>query len=256
MAQVEYDGAHSITFGDGSLTSDGKFAGMNTWTNWHLVPSSRPTMPMPGFATKYIEIPGRDGTIDLSEFLVKRPVYGDRSGSFEFYVDNTKEKDWIGLYRRIATYLHGKRMKMCLTGDDPEYYYEGRFSLNEWASDQNWSRIVINYQVGPYKKALRVQGAEDIIWDNFNFNTDYHWYVVFSDLEVTTTKRFTMPGSDYPYSIHAACTDGTVTVSFNGDTKTFTAGEDGNVGLASLMDGTLTISGNGHVTLSYREGSL
>ena len=257
MAYFEYDGSHSITFGDGSLTSDGKFAGMNTWQNWHLIPSSRPTMPMPGFATKYVEIPGRDGSIDLSEFLVKRPVYGDRSGSFEFIVDHTQEKDWIDLYRRIATYLHGKKMKMCLVGDDPNYYYEGRFALNEWASDSNWSRIVLNYQVGPYKIAVKPQGTQDMIWDTFNFERDYHWYIIFRSVVVNGEPIvFGMPRSDYPYSIYAECSAGTVTVTFNGESQTISAGQSASVGHASSAAGTLSISGNGTVSLSFREGSL
>ena len=38
--------------------------------------------------------------------------------------------------------------------DDPEYYYEGRFSVNSWKSDKTHSSITINYSVAPYKKKL------------------------------------------------------------------------------------------------------
>lgn len=253
---VEYSGAHSITFGDGSLTSDGKFAGMNTWTDWHLIPASRPTMAMPGFTTKYVEIPGRDGSIDLSEYLVKRPVYGDRSGSFEFYVDHEGEPDWIGLWRRISTFIHGQKMKMCL-GDDPHWFYEGRFSINEFRSDPNWSTMTINYQVGPYKYSIWRQGYEDIVWDTFNFEKDYHWYVIFHEMVLNNeTKSFTWEGSAAPYTIDVTCMIGPVSVTFNGSSRTFNSGESGSVGHAERLGNSLTVRGTGKLSLGFREGSL
>ena len=122
---------HSITFGDGSLYESGskigQFKGTNTWDDWHLIPSSRPVIASPGVSTKMIEIPGKSGMIDLSEYLTGDVIYGNRSGSLEFYVDNGHEY-WETIRSRITNFLHGQQMKMCLE-DDPTYYWEGRFSL-------------------------------------------------------------------------------------------------------------------------------
>ena len=160
---------HSITFGDGTLDSKGKFTGKNTWEDWHLIPSSRPTVAQAGVSTVFVDIPGRkDGPIDLSEYLTGEVVYTARSGSFEFYVDNDHEY-WEVIRSKIVAYLHGKRMKMCLE-DDPGYYYEGRFSVPEWKSEPWNSKVVINYALGPYK--YRIDDGELWLWDPFNFDLD------------------------------------------------------------------------------------
>ena len=129
---------HSITFGQ-----------KNTWDDWHIVPTSRPTFSPPEVKTNYIEIPGADGVIDISEALMHRPTYKNREGDFEFIVVNDYGV-WTERYTEIMEYLHGKSMKMFLE-DDPGYYYQGRLSVNEWKSDQNWSLITIHYNVEPYK---------------------------------------------------------------------------------------------------------
>ena len=160
---------HSITFGDGSFDSKGKFLGKNTWDDWHLIPSSRPVVAQAGVVTSFVDIPGRkDGPLDMSEYLTGKAVYGQRSGSFEFYVDNDHEY-WETIRMKIAKYLHGQRMKMCLE-DDPAYYYEGRFSLNNFVSEAVCSKVTINYVVGPYK--YMVAGGQNWLWDPFNFELD------------------------------------------------------------------------------------
>ena len=159
---------HSITFGDGTL-SQGKFAGKNTWADWHLIPSSRPTVAQAGVSTSFVDAPGStSGSLDLTEHLTGSIVYGNRSGSFEFYVDNDHE-NWVTLKEKIISYLHGKRMKLCLE-DDPDYYYIGRFAISEWRSESWFSKIIINYALEPYK--YRITGTGPWLWDPFNFELD------------------------------------------------------------------------------------
>ena len=89
-----YTEEHSISFGnvkavtEGGKTYDTFEVIANTWTDWHLIPSSRPSVVPPTIVTKYVEIPGADGVLDLSNFLTGRPTYGQRQGSFSFVVDN------------------------------------------------------------------------------------------------------------------------------------------------------------------------
>lgn len=163
---------HSITFGTLTLGNDGKFvpaSNRNTWDDWFLIPSSKPIVAQSSVETNFVSIPGRkDGPIDLSEYLTGGIVYGPRSGSFEFYIDNDHEY-WETIRMRIASYLHGKRMKMCLE-DDPDFYYEGRFSLTQMTSEAITDKITINYAVGPYK--YRIKDDLPWLWDPFNFDFD------------------------------------------------------------------------------------
>lgn len=186
---------HSITFTNASEddlntggfteTSTGLLLnGVNTWDEWHLIPSSRPTIAMPGVSEKYIEIPGRDGSIDLSDWLAGRPIYGDRQGSLEFYHQNGYE-DWETVRRAMAHYFHGRTLKMILE-DDPAYYYEGRFKLNEWKSEASHSKVVIDYHLKPYKWHIRPQIAESQPFDGFGLERDYDNYFYIHEFQYNT----------------------------------------------------------------------
>ncbi len=148
---------HSITIGD-----------RNTWSDWHLIPASRPLLNPPPVKTSIIEIPGADGALDLTESMAGRATFGDRTGSWTFYVDNG-HGNWADIYSTIMTYLHGKQTT-CVLEDDPLFYYEGRFSVNQWSSEASNSKIVINYEVGPYK-LYSLDNGDRWIWDTFNFET-------------------------------------------------------------------------------------
>lgn len=138
---------HSITIGD-----------KNTWDDWHLVAEERPLFNPPELKTNYIEIPGSDTILDFTESLTGYPTYYNRKGSWEFYVMNGYQS-WDKLYTEIMEYLHGLTHKAFLE-DDPDYYYVGRFTVNEWKSEPQWSKIVIDYNVEPYKLA-KLTSIED-----------------------------------------------------------------------------------------------
>lgn len=151
---------HSITF----ISADGQE--VNTWDDWHLIPSSRPLFNPPEVKTQYVDIPGGNGQIDLTEALIGYPVYKNRTGSIEFYVQNGYG-DWAERYSEIMNFLHGQDFKAFLE-DDIYFLYKGRFDINQWKSDQYWSLITIDYSVYPYKKE-RNSSLEDWLWDPFDF---------------------------------------------------------------------------------------
>ena len=141
---------HSLIFKDGNDTR-------NTWNNWHLIPSSRPVVVPPTPTYKYVDIPGRDGSLDFSDYLIGRPTYGDRSGSFTFYVANEDPNtgrgygNWASRKQEIAQFLDGKKILKMTLEDDINHYYVGRFYLKDWNSGEHNSQVVIEYRVKPYK---------------------------------------------------------------------------------------------------------
>lgn len=148
-------GYHSISFG----TLEGIIK--NTWLDWHLIPTSRPTFPPPPQKTQIIDIPGADGVIDLSSALTGKPVFGNREGSWEFFVIDGYG-DWVDRYSEIMNYLHGKRMSVRLE-DDWNHQYDGRFTVENWdsANDGTGSKITIAYSVAPYK--INITTGEKIL---------------------------------------------------------------------------------------------
>lgn len=138
---------HSITF----LTNNGRTK-YNTWSDWHLIPASRPTIAHPEMTLNYITIPGRKEPIDITGYLYKNPIYKDRTGSFTFYVIEGYEKP-EDVERKILAAIHGKRLAMIIE-DEPGYYYIGRFTVDDWRNEANRPRCVISYTIEPYKYNL------------------------------------------------------------------------------------------------------
>lgn len=180
---------HSITFGS-----------MNTWDDWHLVPSSRPVIAPPKPKTQYVDIPGADGSIDVTEALAGRPVFGDREGSIELIVLNqfnveahgidNYDYNWVDVFSGIMQYLHGRFMHMVLE-DDPNYYYEGRFEVESWTTGQYNSSITIGYHLAPYKYRLTTQIAKaDLRVGAFNVDDTTDPPTVTTNNSVTTRARF------------------------------------------------------------------
>lgn len=257
---------HSITFGDGSLypsghEKEGQFMGTNTWDDWHLIPAERPSIASPGVSTSFVEIPGRDGAIDMSTFLMNRPVYGSRQGSWDFYVDNDHEY-WESIRMRMMTFLHGKRYRIVLE-DDPNWYWEGRFAVDNWRSDPSNSRIQINYQIDPYKRKFRSEGDQDIIWDDFNFQSDYDYYASLHPtangiaLNNSSYSAYIM-GYDFPFEVFATAASGgsNINATMNGRQYVIAPGTTVSLGKVKAGINQLNFVGTGNVTVSFTGGSL
>ena len=151
-----YDGAHSVKFGE-----------YDSWKDWHLIPSSRPVISSPEERANTVEIPGRNGRLDLSFALTGKAIFENRSGSIEFYVDHNQWHGWHTAYSTIMKALQGRRLKVILS-DDPSFYYEGRCWVDKWNSSERASTISIKYDFYPYKKRILFPENE-WLWDPFDF---------------------------------------------------------------------------------------
>ena len=236
---------HSIIFGD-----------KNTWADWYLIPSSRPVFNPPTPKTKFVDIPGADGQMDLSQVLTGDIAYNTRQGSIEFIVDNG-HIEWIVLYSDIMDYLHGKVLKATLE-DEEEFYYEGRFSVNQWKSEPHNSKIVIDYVVNPYKLEAASSLDEDWVWDIFNFETGI--VREYRDIRVDGSLTFTIWGRRMAVipSFIVNSDDGRgLQVKFNGITYPLPDGTSRVINIRTVEgENTLEFIGNGTVSIDYRGGRL
>lgn len=232
---------HSITLGD-----------KNTWDDWHLIPASRPLFNPPTVKTNYIEIPGGDGILDLTEALTGRPTYNNRTGSWNFYVQNGF-KGWTALYSEIMGYLHGREMKAVLE-DDPVYCYEGRFSVNAWRSDPQRSTIVIDYNVAPYKKYV-YGGDQEWLWDTFNFETGVIRY--YKNLPVNGSLSVLIIGDMVNETPTIVSSVSGMEVIFAGNVYQLSKGYNVMKDIHFVAgDNTIVFRGNGTVTILAKGGRL
>lgn len=198
-----YNGEHSITFISTNGTSK------NTWTDWHLIPSARPTIQPPPPQTFTLEIPGRSGKLDFSDYIFNSPVFNNREGSFEFIVDheNTNYISWSATKEEILNFIHARWFKVILQ-DEPDYYYEGRITIDELKSNSDWSVITFKYDLKPSKLSI-VDTLSDWLWDPFSFITGH--------IRANSDFEFELYSSQsaVPYTIEGVENDSEVEISSN-----------------------------------------
>lgn len=122
------------------------FDSIHSYTDLNLLLSSV-EIPPASVKRKLVDIPGGDGSVDLTEALGE-VRFNDRECVFTFTVfpkDNFEEKK-----KQVSNLLNGKRCRIMLD-KDPGYYWLGRCSINEYASDKNLHKIVVGAVVAPYK---------------------------------------------------------------------------------------------------------
>ena len=135
---VLYGGAYSIKIKIGNDTYD-------TWTDFHLIPASKPVINPPAPNISMIGIPGSSKVIDTTELLSGSITYGLRTGTWEFIIDHDKWTSANACYKTLLSTIHGKRLLVQLS-DDTEWY-EGRISVSDYRPSDNWTTINFSYNL-------------------------------------------------------------------------------------------------------------
>ena len=224
---------YAVTFVVGERT-------INSWTDWHLVPSSRPVIQPPKPKKTMIDIPGSSNRIDLTETLAGDVTYSNRTGSIEFIVNPLREEyTWYDIYNMVMNDVHGRRVKISLE-EEPDWYYEGRVEVNNWASNEDYSRITLDYDLDPFKydaqattHTVALTSTEETVQYTYNGR-------------MPVLPRFEVTGNN-----------ATATISFKGTTYTITP-TTGGIASVPFEQGTntLQVQGSGTLTISYRGGKL
>ena len=151
----------------------GKKLTFDMYKDFYLVPTKLPVIAAPNIKTKTIDIPGANGSLDLTESLTPYPLYQNRTGSIEFalLMNRTEyykqfgqlhglnpehahdtSRSWAVIYSDLMNKLHGRKCRIILE-DDPQWFYEGRIAISQWNSstDGGWPTITMNYELAPHK---------------------------------------------------------------------------------------------------------
>ena len=153
---------------------------------------------------------------------------------------------------RVAQrYLHGARHTVILE-DDPAFQYEGRLQVRQWRSDPKYSRISIGYQLDPFKYSVVSSGETDWLWNDL-FAVD----VRYGRFSVAGTKYRNLINEGMKATIPTFNCTAPMTVQFGGRSYALVRGKNYNANLALKPgDNIMVFSGNGDVTVNYREVSL
>ena len=140
--------------------ADVQFAEKRSYADWGLKLESI-NLSFPEAKEEQIDIPGANGILDLSE-VNGQICYKNRTLTLGFsLMDDYVE--WHDLCSQIARVLHGKAIR-CILPDDPNYYYDGRFSLQtSKGNDVDADFVIIsdNYQaLQTYSEGRKVYDHE------------------------------------------------------------------------------------------------
>lgn len=208
-------------------------------------------IPMPGAKTNYLDIPGADGSLDVTEVFGSVP-YSDREGATFTFDHLGGYEQWQSDISALANYLHGQKRRIILPYDD-WYYYIGRLAVDADKSDHVTGRVVISGRLEPYKLE-RFSSLEEWEWDSFDFETGV--IREYKELAVDGIMTLEIPGTKKPVIPVFICS-GALTVAYEGVTYELPAGESHVLNIEIREGGhTLIFSGNGKVSVEYRGGSL
>ncbi len=185
--------------------------------------------------TNYIEIPGGDGSIDLTE-VHGEVKYSDRDCKFTFTAPPMGASAWEELKTTVNNALNGKVFKITLE-KDPEFYYFGRCSIDGYSENKKIRQIVVKAKVKPWK----LRQSQTVIEKALN----------------ATWQTILLPNSRKTVCPVIECTDENTKIAFNGVTYTLEAGTHKILDL-QLKEGATAVSvhGNGTIKFTYQEGDL
>lgn len=190
-------------------------------------------IPMPEPQTNFVEIPGRDGTLDLSEaFGTVR--YADRIIPLTLYA----RAPFDTLISAFAADVHGRRMNV-IFDRDPTYYYDARITVEDVERHAGYCELSLECRAKPYKKehfettiTVLPTGIASVTLTNTRMPV-----VPSITVSAEMTLRYTLNEKEYTVNLAAGSHIIPSLVLIEGDTM-------------------IGITGTGRITFTYRKGAL
>lgn len=232
---------HGLTIGD-----------KHTFDDFGLIMTSF-YMPEPEPKIERIDLPFSSGTIDLTDATGITP-YNDRTGiEIVFEMLDGSRETFASKVQQLSMFLHGKSLKM-IPDHDQSYYFMVRLSVVPKKTNPKTSTITLKGIADPFKYDT-IASNEPWKWDSFNFVNGVIQDT--SDLTVNGTKNVTISAGGIPTcpEFYVSNINTTLSVTYEGTEYKFTNGI-GNYRFPQLRisdtTATLTLKGNGKVSISYR----
>ena len=190
-------------------------------------------IPMPEPQMNFVEIPGRDGALDLSEaFGTVR--YTDRIIPLTLYARAPFDTS----ISAFAADVHGRRINV-IFDRDPTYYYDARMTIEDVERHAGYCELSLECRAKPYKlehfeTAITVlpTGSATVTLTNTRMPV-----VPVITVSAGMTLTFTLLGKDYTVNLSAGTHFIPSLVLMEGDTE-------------------IGITGTGRITFTYRKGAL
>lgn len=211
-----------------------KFDDIHSYDDLNLILSESDVPPAEP-KTSFIDVPGADGSLDMTE-AHGEVKYSDRECTFTFTMNPLDSSTWEEKKTEVSNKLNGKVFKLTLDKDE-EYYYTGRCTVDDYASDKRIRQIVIKARVHPYKFK---QSVTTLTYGLTN--------------EPQTINIFNARKSVAPA---ISCSNDNTMIVFGTSTFNLSAGTHKVLDIRFVEgNNQLTLSGTGTVTFTFQEADL
>lgn len=188
----------------------------------------------PDIDEKLQHIVGRNGDLDYTESITGYPTFKNRRMEIELsFIEEDKVK-FRKKINEIKNYCHGKSGRIILP-DEPDFYYEGRISTKGNRVNSKKGVVKFNINAKPYKRKLTDTVIKKTVSGTMNIPCENLREPVVPTIEVSAEMTIKF-GSDY--------------------SKTVTKGKHLLDIVFEEGENILNVTGNGTITITYREGSL
>ena len=124
--------------------------GKHTFYDYGLYVGNANAVSPPEPKTQYIEVPGRNGDIDLTEALSGRTVYKNRTITLQLG-GKKPPGEWDQFISDFLNEIHGKMVTVEFDRD-PDWYYVGRATVEDDYERGNYiGRFTVKINAEPYK---------------------------------------------------------------------------------------------------------
>lgn len=180
--------------------------------------------------TNYIDIPGADGKLDLTESFGE-VKYSNRSISFKFVTRGNHDD----VYDNVMNALNGKLFNIELS-DDKGYFFRGRISVSDWSEDNAFGYLNITADCEPYRY------KKEVTKTSITLTADPQNITLINNGR-TVMPKFTATGKG--------------SITLNENIVEFSASEFTNP-FITLKNGstTLSVKGDGSLGIEYQERRL
>lgn len=203
---------------------------IHTGNDLNLVMTSK-SLPAPQVQSQKVEIPGRNGSLDMSEYLTGEPTYDNRTLSFSFF--GTGSRDTVLFLIDTMLEYHGRYVTI-IVDDINNWFYEGRVEV-DYVDKYHYVEFKLTVDAQPFRYAVNIKKYE---YSNVNSKDIF--------LRNEGTKII-------PTIVITAETK----ITYKGMTYTLSAGEyDSETLLIEPGGSTWTVTTTGRITVTYREARL
>lgn len=188
--------------------------------------------------TNFVDIPGGDGSVDLTEAHGEVKYY-DRECKFTFTMNpagGLSDADYEAKKTEVSNAINGRRFRITLD-KDPEFYYLGRVFVDEYQSNKRLRQIIVGATVKPYKFHQEETVLAFALSETGNA------------VEILNGRRSVCPV--------ITCTNNDTMIKFKNTSYSLSAGTQKVLDIR-LEEGinNMVLSGKGSITFKFQQGEL